>query len=127
MQNNFYFIGKFSNIYKRSSKYSEVTSQILYGEKFKILSKSKNWIRIKTLFDNYIGHIKNSKYVKKFNPVYKVNSLKAQIFKRPNIYTNSWLPFGSKLSVIEENKYYIKIDKNKWIKKKDIKSINSKE
>ena len=53
MQNNFYFIGNFSNIYKNPSKRSEVTSQIMYGEKFKILAKNKEWIKIKTLFDNY--------------------------------------------------------------------------
>ena len=81
MQNNFYFISNFSNIYKKPSKTSEVTSQIIYGEKFKILSKNKNWIRIKTLFDNYKGFIKNSKYAEKFNPNYKVNSLKARILK----------------------------------------------
>ena len=41
MQNNFYFIGNFSNIYKNPSKRSEVTSQIIHGEKFKILAKDK--------------------------------------------------------------------------------------
>ena len=127
MQNNFYFKGNFSNIYKKPSKFSEVTSQILYGEKFKILSKNKNWIKIKTSFDNYFGYIQNAPYVKKFKPIYKVNNLKAKIFKKPNSDSKNYLSFGSKLSVIEENKYYIKIDKNKWIKKKDIKSINSKE
>ena len=80
MQNNFYFINNHSNIYKKPSKQSEVTSQIIYGEKFKILAKNKNWIKIKTLFDNYKGFIKNSKYVEKFNPKYKVSSLKAKIF-----------------------------------------------
>ena len=127
MQNNFYFISNFSNIYKKPLKTSEVTSQIIYGEKFKILSKNKNWIRIKTLFDNYKGFIKNSKYVEKFNPNYKVNSLKARIFKKPGIRTNSWLPLACRLSVLEQNKYYIKIEKNKWIKKSDIKKINYKE
>ena len=127
MQNNFYFISNFSNIYKKPSNTSEVTSQIIYGEKFKILSKNKNWIQIKTLFDNYEGFIKNSKYVEKFNPDCKVNSLKARIFKKPGIRTNSWLPLASRLSVLEQNKYYIKIEKNKWIKKSDIKKINYKE
>ena len=127
MQNNFYFIGNFSNIYKNPSRKSEVTSQIVYGEKFKILAKNKDWIKIKTLFDNYKGFIKNSKYVEKFNPNYKVNSLKARIFKKPGIRTNSWLPLASRLSVLEQNKYYIKIEKNKWIKKSDIKKINYKE
>ena len=127
MQNNFYFTGSFSNIYKNPSKQSEVTSQIIYGEKFKILSKNKSWIKIKTLLDNYIGFIRNSKYLEKFNPGYKVSSLKARIFKKPGIKTNSWLPLASKLSVLSQNKNYIKIEKNKWIKKKDIKKLNYKD
>ena len=124
MQNNFYFIGYFSNIYKDPSRKSEVTSQIIYGEKFKILGRNKNWIKIKTLFDNYTGFIKNSKYLEKLNPNYKVSSLKAKIFKKPGIGTKSWLPFASKLSVFEQNRNYVKIEKNKWIRKTDIKKLN---
>ena len=127
MQNNFYFISSFSNIYKKPSKTSEVTSQIIYGEKFKILSKSKHWIKIKTLFDNYKGFVRNSKHIEKFKPEYKVSTLKARIFKKPGIKSNSWLPLASKLSVLEQNKNYIKIEKNKWIKKSDIKKINFKD
>jgi hypothetical protein len=127
VQNNFYFKYNLSNIYKKPSELSEVTSQIIYGERFKILSKNKDWIKIKTLFDNYIGYIKNSKYAKKFDPKYKVSDLKARIFKKPNITTNSYLPLGSKLSVMQKNKNYIKIEKNKWIKKINIKKINHKE
>ena len=127
MQNNFYFVGGCSNIYKKPSKKSEVTSQIIYGEKFKILSKNKNWIKIKTLFDNYIGFIKNSKYLKKFSPKYKVSSLKARIFKRPGIRADSWLPLASKLPILDQNKNYVKIENNKWIKKKDIRKLNQKD
>ena len=127
MQNNFYFIGNFSNIYKKPSKKSEVTSQIIYGEKFKILTKNKNWIKIKTLFDNYKGFIKNSNYINKLSPNYKVSEIKTRIFKNPGVRTNTWLPFASKLSVLEKNKKYMKIDKNKWVKKKDIKELNHKD
>ena len=127
MQNNFYFIGNFSNIYKNTSKRSEVTSQIIHGEKFKILAKNKNWIKIKTLFDNYKGFVKNSKYVEKFTPNYKVSSLKARIFKKPRIGTNSWLPLASKVSVSRQNNNYVKIEKNKWIKKSDIKKLNQRD
>ena len=127
MQNNFYFINNFSNIYKKPSNKSEVISQIIYGEKFKILSKNKNWIKIKTLFDNYIGYIRDSKYLKKFKPSYKVSSLKAKIFKKPGIKTKSWLPLASRLSVLTQNKNYIEIEKNKWIKKTDVKKLNHKD
>jgi len=127
VHSNFYFTGNFSNIYKKPLKKSEITSQIIYGENFKILSKNKSWIKIRTLFDNYIGFVRNSKYIEKFNPNYKVSSLKARIFKKPGTRTNGWLPFASKLSVLEQNKNYIKIEKNRWIKKKDVKKLNHKD
>ena len=101
MQNKFYFKGSFSNIYKKSSRYSEVTSQILYGEKFKILSKTKNWIKIKSNFDNYTGYIRNKNYSKEFKANYKVSNLRANIYKKPNLKTNIYLSLGSKLSVKE--------------------------
>ena len=125
MKNKF-FNNPLTNIYSKPSKKSEVVSQILYGEKFKILSNNRNWIKIKTFFDNYIGYITNSKYLKKFSPNYKVSSIKARIFKKPGIKTNNWLPFASKLSVLNQNKNYVKIEKNKWIKKTDIKKLNHK-
>ena len=127
MQNNFYFLDNFTNIYKKPSKTSEVTSQIIYGEKFKILSKKRDWIKIKTLFDNYEGFIKNSNYIAKFSPNYKVYKIKARIFKKPGIKTSNWLPFASRLSILEKNKNYMKIKKDKWVKKTDIKKLNYKE
>ena len=126
MKNNFYFKSSFSNIYKYPSKTSEVTSQIIYGEKFKILSKNKSWIKIKTFFDNYKGFIRNSNYVDKFQPNYKVSTLKTRIFKKPGVRTNSWLPFSSQLSVLDNNKNYMKIEKNKWVKKNDVKKLKHK-
>jgi len=127
VQNNYFFKGQFSNIYKKTSKNLEVTSQILYGEKFKILSKNKKWIKIKTLFDNYVGYIKNEKYVDKYRPTHKIYSLKASIFNKPNKKSKKFLPFGSKISIIKKNKNFIEFEKNKWLRKKDIKDINHKE
>ena len=127
MKNNFFNKSKFSNIYKNSSKFSEVTSQILYGEKFKILSKKKDWIKIKSSFDNYVGYIKNKKYMIKHNPSHKVYSLKASIFNKLNKNTKNFLPFGSKISIIKEKKNFIEFENNKWLKKSDLKKINHKE
>ena len=67
MKNNF-FNKSIGNINSRPFLNSEVTSQILYGEKFKILSKSKGWVKIKTKYDNYTGFIKSQKFLKKFKP-----------------------------------------------------------
>jgi len=127
VKNNFFFKKPFSNIYKKASKKSEVTSQILYGEKFKILSKKKEWIKIKSTFDNYIGYIENKDYIKKLTVNHKVFSLKAQIFTKLNKKNKNFLPFGSRIQVISENKNYVEFEKNRWLKKKDIKKINHKE
>ena len=126
MKNNFFLKYQFSNIYKNPLKFSEVTSQILYGEKFKILSKNKNWIKIKTSFDNYVGYIQNKNYINSYNPTHKVFVLKARIYNN-QINKNNFLPFASKISIIKENKNFIEFEKNKWIRKKDIKKIEHKE
>ena len=127
MKNNFFFKKEFSSIYIKPSTTSEVISQILYGEKFKILSKNKNWIKIRSLFDNYVGYIKNKNYIKNYKPTHKVYTLKSFIYSKPNNKTKTFLPFASKFSIINENKNFIQFDKNKWLKKKDIKKIDHKE
>ena len=118
MKNNYFFIKHFSNIYKKTSKNSEVISQILYGEKFCILLKNKDWLKIKTSFDNYVGYIEDKNYVINYNPSHKVYVLKASIFSKANKKTKNFLSFGSKISKIRENKNYIEFELNKWLKKK---------
>ena len=81
MKNNF-FNKSIGNINSRPFLNSEVTSQILYGEKFKILSKTKGWVKIQTKYDNYTGFIKNQKFLKKFKPTNKICKLKSRIFKK---------------------------------------------
>jgi cell wall-associated NlpC family hydrolase len=123
MKNNFFYKKEFSNIYEKASVKSEVLSQILYGEKFKILSKNKNWLKIKTTFDNYIGFIKNKNYANIFEPTHKVFNIKANIISKSN-KKRIYLPFASKISIIQEKKDTFEYEKNKWIKKKDVRKIN---
>ena len=124
MKNKYFYKGPLSNIYKKPSKISEVTSQIIYGEKFKVLSKNKNWLRIKTSFDNYIGYIKDKDYAAYHKPTHKVFNLKAKIFNKKENKTKYFLPFASKILIIQENKKFVEFQKNKWIKKKNIKKID---
>ena len=124
MKNNYFYKKPLSNIYKKPSEVSEVTSQIIYGEKFKILSKNKNWIKIKSSFDNYIGYIKNKNYTDSHKPTHKVFVLKANIFNKTKNKTKYFLPYASKISIIQVNKKLIEIEKGKWIKKKYVKKIN---
>ena len=124
MKNNYFYKKPLSDIYKKPDVVSEVTSQILYGEKFKIISKNKSWIKIKVLYDNYIGYIKNKDYTKDHKPTHKIFILKANIYNKQKNKTKYFLPFASRISMIDENKKFIKFEKNKWIKKNDVKNIN---
>ena len=124
MKDNYFYKKPLSNIYKKPNAFSEVTSQILYGEKFKIISKNKSWIKIKTLFDNYTGYIKNKYYTKDHQPTHKIFTLKANIYNKQKNKTKNFLPFASRISMIHENKKFIEFEKNKWIKKDNIKKIN---
>ena len=117
------------NVYENPKLRSKISTQLLYGEKFKILSQSKKWIKIKTSFDNYIGHIKYNNYIKKFKPTHKVFKLKTKIYKKPfskkEYDTKKFLSFASKVIVIQKYNQFIEFEKNKWVKKKDLKNIKT--
>ena len=126
MKNNFFRL-PVENIKSKPSSNSEVTSQILYGEKFKIISKKKSWFKIKTNFDNYVGFIKKGKYYQNFKPQYKIYKLKSRIFRKIKnkfLPTKNFLFFGSGISINKFNDRYFEFEKNKWIKKKDVKKIH---
>ena len=122
MKNNFYSIYPCINIYERPSINSKISSQIIYGEKFKILKKVKNFLKIKTSYDRYRGYIKNKKFINKIKPTHKVKVLKTRIYK-----SNNFLPFSSEIEILKRKKNYVMFEKNKWIKQKDITHINKKE
>ncbi len=125
MKNNFYK-SSVGNVYLRSSIRSGMATQILYGEKFKILSKKKNWLKIKTNFDNYIGFIKKGKFNSNFEPTKKIYKLKSRIFKKRKnkfIPTKKFLYFATGLMIRNIDGVFIEFEKNKWIKKKHLKKI----
>jgi len=83
LQNNFFCKSPYINLYDKPSYNSKISSQILYGEKFRILLKKNKFIKVKTSYDNYIGYIKSSNYINKFRPTHKISVLKSRIFKYP--------------------------------------------
>jgi len=122
VQNNYYSIYPCINIYECPSINSKINSQIIYGEKFKVLRKVKNFLKIRTSYDRYHGYIKNKKFINKIKPTHKVKVLKTRIYK-----SNNFLPFSSEIEILNRKKNYVMFKKNKWIKKKDITLINKKE
>ena len=122
MQNNFFCNYPYVNIFENPSSNSKISSQIIYGEKFKVLKKVKNFLKIKTSYDRYHGYIKNKKFINKINLTHKVKVLKTRIYE-----SNNFLPFSSEIQILKKKKNYVMFEENKWIKTKDITLINKKE
>ena len=124
-------INKYSsiNIYEKRKKNSKQSSQILYGERFSIIKEYRNWYKIKTTYDRYVGFIKKRKF-EKFTkkPTHKVSSLKANVFLKPlkSSQIMMKLSFGSSLYVKSSKKGFLNFD-NYWIKKTDVVPISYKE
>ena len=130
MQNSFCCNKPYINLYESESLKSKISSQILYGEKFKILGKKKKFLKVKTHYDNYIGYIKLSKFTKEFKETNKISVLKSRIFTSPNNLkkskTKKFLPFASKIQIIKKKNNFVMFEKNKWLRAKDINPINQK-
>tara|TARA_B100001057_G_scaffold61512_1_gene54915 strand:+ start:57 stop:770 length:714 start_codon:yes stop_codon:yes gene_type:complete len=116
------------NIYEKNSLKSKLSSQLIYGEKFQILNKKKDWLKIKTSYDNYIGFIKKRKFLRSIKITHKVSSLSANLYSRPEekFLLITKLPFCSKISVSEINKKFYKFE-NYWIKKENVVPISYKQ
>ena len=113
------------NIYKKPSKKSEITSQIIYGEKIKIIKNKNRWLKIKTYNDNYSGYIKNEKLKEGLKIIFKTNRLKTRIFSQNK--KKNFLTFNSRLPMISKRKKFIEFEKGKQVKRTDIKPINYKD
>ena len=95
MKNKLYNNKPFINIYEKPSLNSNISSQILFGEKFTIIEKTKKFYRIITDYDKYKGYILKSKFNEYYKSSHKVNVLKARVYKLPNqnSISNYFLPF----------------------------------
>ena len=123
LTNNFTII----DLHKRPSPKSEIVTQMIYGDSFTIIKKSKKWLKIRIKEDGYNGYIKNRNFTKFLKPTHKVHILKARVFKHSNkIKKINELSFGSKLKIIERKKNFYRFSKG-WISRNDLKPISYKE
>ena len=112
------------NLYKKNSSKSEVVTQMIYGDNFKIINKYSKWIKIKIKEDSYIGFIKKKKITTFFKPTHKVSVLIANIYKNSNYKKKTGrLTYASKIKVEKIVSKFAKFQ-NKWIEIKNIKPIN---
>ena len=128
MQNSFFCSNSYLNVYELASKNSNISTQLLYGEKFKVIKRNKNFLKIKTDFDHYVGFIKVGKFKKRLDKTYKVSVLKSKIYSKPKSKsgTKKYLPFSSEIEILNKNNNFAMFEKNKWIRFNDLEIINKR-
>ncbi len=115
------------NLYKKSSVKSEIVTQMIYGDSFRILKKTYKWLKIKIKEDNYIGFVRNKYYKTYIKPTHKINILKAKVYKFPNKRKKiNIISYGSKIRVIAKKSKFLKFEKG-WIDQNEAKLISFKE
>tara|TARA_B110000971_G_scaffold188849_1_gene198815 strand:- start:410 stop:1150 length:741 start_codon:yes stop_codon:yes gene_type:complete len=115
------------NLYKKTSSKSEIVTQMIYGENFKVINKFSKWIKIKIQDDGYIGYTKKKKFTTYLKPTHKVSVLFANIYKNPNFKNKiGKLAYVSKIKVKKIISKFAMFQ-NKWIEVKNIKPIKYKE
>ena len=116
------------NVYKKKSTKSKLLStQLLYGDSFNIIKKTRSWIKIKNNLDGYKGFIKKRKFPTNKKITHKVYNISADLYRKPNskFKVNKKISFGSKINITKKKNKFYKFD-NFWIKKEDLKKINYK-
>ena len=114
------------NLYRKASAKSEIVTQMIYGDGFKIINKYSKWLRIKVKEDKYIGFIKKKKFFSFVDPTHKVSVLFSKVYKSPSFkdkITN--LPYTSKIKIVEKNSKFSKFQDG-WIETKNIKPLRYK-
>ncbi len=86
---------------------SEMVTQLLYGEFFKITESRKNWSKIRNAFDNYEGWIDNKQFLEISSEVYhELNTEELKVtsdimeFVSDELGTLISIPIGSNLNAL---------------------------
>ena len=115
------------NLHKKKSFRSEVDTQLLYGENFKVIKKYIGWKKIRLKKDGYIGYIKNNRFSDSMKPTHKVSVLKARLYSKPNSKKKlqKFLSYESRVRLVKKSRKFGKFGKY-WVRTSDLKKNNFK-
>ena len=115
------------NLYENKYSKKKISTQLLYGDKFKIINRFNNTLKIKTFYDNYVGYITRGKFPENEKQTHKISVLKASLYTKPNTQSklDKQITFCSFIKVKKYKGEFYNFDKY-WIKRKDVNPIKSK-
>ena len=92
-----------TSIYIKDNLNSEIISQALYGENFKIIKENNNWHFIELQDDSYKGWIFNINKNISFDSTHMISVLNTWVYSSPNIKSKPIIKLfaGSKLKILD--------------------------
>lgn len=100
-----------ANIRNLPNDDSELETQVLFGEKIRVLKKLGEWSLCVSQTDNYKGWIKNNSFDCSFETTHRVISNRTFVYKESNIKSEVlfYLPLGSKIYCEKTNKFLCEV------------------
>ena len=88
---------------------SSLETQLLFGEKIKIIEKNGKWIFCESIQDNYKGWIKKNCVGDIQSQNFQISSPISYVYKEPDIKSKplTKLFYNSKINIIEKKKYMV--------------------
>lgn len=93
---------------------SEMVNQVVFGEHFEVLEKTKKWSKIRLAFDNYEGYIDNKQYenisekdYRSLSDENKIYAFELIDFITDNNNNLTTIPLGARLPFLENNRIQI--------------------
>ena len=97
------------NVYNKKNTKSKLSTQLLYGESFKIIKKNGIWIKIKNDLDGYKGFIIKKNFSTKQKNTHKICNLSATLYSKSGIKIKKKLSFVSKIKVIKKKTIFVSL------------------
>ena len=120
-------VSSHSPIYNK--KNSQLSTQLLFGERCKVFETLKGWSWVQSLRDDYVGYTPSKNLKKlKLKPTHKVKSLRTFIYIKPNIKSKilSYLSFNSLVKISSTKYGFCKIQNLGWCPSSDLSKISEK-
>ena len=101
-----------TSIYEKKSELSEIESEALFGERFKIKKYEDHWVYGTLLSDNYDGWIKHDHLGEQIFHTHIITVIRTHIYNNPSSKALSLMPLsiGSKVKVLKKNDLWAEIE-----------------
>lgn len=104
-------------------------TQVLFGETVDVYKRSGGWAWVQARDDSYVGYVAAGAIcdAEGYVPDHRVATLGTNIYREPSLKTPTLgaLPFGARVTVLEQSEGYCRIDADTWLPEQHLESTDT--